>query len=121
MTKHLDNFSSPPRRPAYSLIELVLAMAVVALLLVGAQSAVMLASRALPDANSSEARRLAAAQAIDIIAADLADAVSVSRAAAREIEFTVPDRDGDGQPETIGYSWGGNPGGSLKRIYNKSS
>ena len=35
-------------RPAYSMIELVLAMAVLAVLLLGAQSAVLLSSKALP-------------------------------------------------------------------------
>jgi hypothetical protein len=112
---------TPARRTAYSLIELVLAMSVIALLLIGAQSAVMLASRALPDPNSTHARRLATAQAIDLIAADLADAVTISKSTDREIEFTVPDRDGDGQPETISYSFSTSTSASLKRTYNKSS
>jgi hypothetical protein len=108
------------RRPGYSLVELVLALGVIALLLLGAQSAILLASRALPDSNTPQARRVRAANALELIAGDLTDAVSITRAAANDIEFTVPDRNGDGQPDTIRYSTNGNAG-QFRRTYNGQS
>jgi hypothetical protein len=103
------------------LIELVLALALIALLLLGAQSAILLSSKALPDKDSPDSRRLAAAQALDTMTADLADAVTVTRARERDLELTVPDRDGDGQPETIRYTDPGISGGQLRRVYNGGS
>jgi hypothetical protein len=32
--------------------------------------------------------------------------------------MTVPDRNNDGHPETICYSWGGTAGNALTRSYN---
>jgi prepilin-type N-terminal cleavage/methylation domain-containing protein len=121
MTPRHTNPSASTLHPrAYSLIELVLALALIALLMLGAQSAILLSSKALPDKDSPEARRLAAAQALDVMTSDLADAVSITRARERDIEFTVPDRDGDGQPESIRYTDPGVSGGQLRRVYNGS-
>jgi type II secretory pathway pseudopilin PulG len=108
------------RRSAYSLIELVLALGLIAILLLGAQSAILLASKAMPDSNSPQARRVAIARVLERMSVDLSDAVSITRASASEIEFAVPDRDGDGQPETIRYTTAGN-GAQLKRTYNGQS
>jgi hypothetical protein len=103
------------RCPAYSLVELVLALAVLAILLIGAQSAILLATRALPTADSPNAGIVSASQAFQLICTDLGDAVSVTRATAADLEFTVPDRTADGAPETIRYFFQGN---LLRRTVN---
>jgi hypothetical protein len=40
---------------------------------------------------------------------------------ATEVEFLVPDRDGDGTQEIIRYSWAGSAGNPLTRSYNGST
>ena len=97
------------------MVELLLALAVLAILLVGAQSAIVLATKALPDAASPQAERVTASRALDMLSTDLGDAVSVVRAAPNEIEFTVPDRNGDGLPETIRYALTAR---NLRQTYN---
>src|SRR5690606_1877203 len=39
----------------------------------------------------------------------------------RRIAFTLADRDGDGSPERVEYSWSGTPGDPLVRRYNVSA
>ncbi len=92
--------------------------AILAILLGGMASAVMLAGRAVPDGKSGPSAALAAGRAADRIAADLFYATSITTATAREIVFTVADRNGDGAPETIRYYWSGTPGDPLSRQFN---
>jgi prepilin-type N-terminal cleavage/methylation domain-containing protein len=105
-------------RHGFTLLETVLAMAVMAIITASIGAAVMMAARALPDARSVIATTLAAAEAADQIVADLQYAVSVSQRTAMMIEFTVHDRNGDDIPETIRYSWSGLAGTPLTRQYN---
>jgi prepilin-type N-terminal cleavage/methylation domain-containing protein len=102
----------------FTLLELVLSMAVMGILMLGMGSALMLAGRALPTAKSVVATTIAAAEALDQIATDLQYAVSVTQRSATMIEFTVADRSGDDVPETIRYSWSGTAGTPLTRQYN---
>jgi hypothetical protein len=92
--------------------------AILAILLAGMASAVMLAGRAVPDAKSGCSAALAAGRAADMIAADLFYARSITTASATELVFTVADRSGDGTPETIQYYWSGTPGDPLTRQFN---
>ena len=103
------------RRPAYSMVELLLALGVLAVLLIGAQSAMLLATRAFPSADSPQAGIVSASQAFQLICTDLGDAVSVTRSTAIDLEFSVPDRTADGAPETIRYFFQGN---FLRRTVN---
>lgn len=105
-------------RHAYTFIEVVLAMAVTSVVLLGAQSAVMIASRALPSATSGPSAVVAAGQAMGIIADDLALATAFATLDPAAVEFTVPDRDGDAAPDVIRYSWSGTPGDPLERRFN---
>jgi hypothetical protein len=43
------------------------------------------------------------------MAAELQYATAINQRSATLIEFTVPDRSGDGVPETIRYEWSGVP------------
>jgi hypothetical protein len=99
-------------------LEVVVTSAILAILLGGMASAVMLAGRAMPDGKSGPSASLAAGRAADRIAADLFYATSIATANAREIVFTVADRNGDGSPETIRYYWSGTSGDPLTRQFN---
>jgi prepilin-type N-terminal cleavage/methylation domain-containing protein len=104
------------RTGGFTLLELVVAIAVTSLVMVAVGSTILLAGKGLPDeAGPAPA---AAARVADQIAAELYCAASVTQRSATLIEFTVPDRDGDGVNETICYTWSGSPGDALTRQYN---
>jgi prepilin-type N-terminal cleavage/methylation domain-containing protein len=105
-------------RGGFTLLELAVAIAVTSVIMVGIGSAMLLAGRALPEAHSPTAGRIAAAAAVEQIVTELQYAVSVSQRSATTIEFGVPDRTGDDALETIRYEWSGVSGAPLTRQYN---
>lgn len=109
------------RRRAWTLVELLVSVAAATVLVGGMASAVVLASRALPPtaerANASADVALVAGQ----LAADLTCAVQVSQLTSRRIVFSVPDRTGNGTPETIVYDWSGTAGSALRLSRNGSA
>jgi len=105
-------------RHGFTLVEVVITAAIMAMLLGGMASAVLLASKAQPDAQSVPSAAIASGRAADLLAADLFHAVSITTATATEIVFTVADRTGDGAPETIRYAWSGTAGAPLVRQVN---
>ena len=106
------------RRRAFTLLELLFAMVVMTALMGGLASALMLASRAIPDDASPAAVAIDAYYAADQIAGELFCAQSFSERTATAITFTVADRDNDTVAETIRYAWTGTPGDPLTRQYN---
>lgn len=105
-------------RSGHSLIEMVLAVGVLALVLVGAQSAVMIAARATPAKDDANAQAASSAACLSAIADDLAVATSVSSTLPHALEFLVPDRTGDAVEDSIRYEWSGKPGEPLYRSLN---
>jgi prepilin-type N-terminal cleavage/methylation domain-containing protein len=101
----------------FTLLEMVISVAVLATLGAGIGSIFVLASRALPTARGASETTISATMALDQLAADLRLATNVSAASATAITFTVPDRTGDGAEETISYSWAG-AGSPLVRVFN---
>lgn len=53
--------------------------------------------------------------------ADIQLAQSFSENTTTAVTFTVPDRNGDNNPETIRYAWSGNAGDPLTRQYNSGA
>ncbi len=102
----------------FTLLELVVAVAVMAVIMVGMGSSLLIASRAMPTARSAITTRISAGEALQQIVTDLQYAVSVSSQTTKLIEFSVPDRDGDDVPETIRYAWSGIAATPLTRQYN---
>jgi len=93
-------------------------MAIMTVLLGGLASAMMIASRAVPDRNTTLGATLDSAYAADQLAAELFTAKSFTVRTSTAVEFTVADRNNDGADETIRYQWSGVPGASLTRKYN---
>jgi len=96
----------------------VVAAAILGILLTGMASAVMLALRAVPDGKRGASATLVAGRAVEMLAADLFYATAVSTATATELVISVPDRNGDGMPETVRYRWSGTQGDPLTRQLN---
>ncbi|MHC5113200.1 MAG: PulJ/GspJ family protein [Planctomycetota bacterium] len=113
--------ASPAR--AFTFVELIISLAITSILMFGLASALMIATRSVDDGTTLAARTAAGAPALDGVTADLRLALEVTEITATSIEFTVPDRSDppDGTPETIRYSWSGEPGDALLRRYNGSS
>jgi len=104
-----------------TLIELVVTIAVMAVIMLGVGSAMLIVSHAVPTADNPAGAAIAAGQVADEIATELQYAVSIVDSTATTIEFTVGDRDGNDVPETIRYAWSGTPGDPLTRQYNGSA
>lgn len=111
--------SGRKHRGGFSLIELVTTMAIMSVLLVALGSAILLASKALPNSENQAPVVLASAHVADQITAELEVAKSFTVVTATAVEFTVADRDtpADGD-ETIRYEWSGTPGDPITRQYN---
>ncbi len=109
------------RRRAFTLLELVFAMVAMTALMGGLASALVLASRAIPDDTSPAAVAIDAYYAADQIAGELFCARSFSERSAIATTFTVADRDNDAIAETIRYAWAGTPGDPLTRQYNTAA
>jgi prepilin-type N-terminal cleavage/methylation domain-containing protein len=107
-----------PRRGGFTLIELVVSLSVMTILMAGIASALMIASHALPDRDSPLAVAADAAEMVERITAELYDAQSFGTRSATSVAFTVQDRTGDGNPDTIRYAWSGTPGAPLTRKVN---
>jgi len=109
-------------RPGHTLIELVAALAIVGVLVLGMASAVLMASRAVDPRNPQLARH-AAAEAAERLARELQFAYAFSARSSDAVTFTIPDRrsDGDTAPESVRYAWSGTAGDPLTRVYNGSA
>jgi len=90
-----------------TLIELVLTMSITSLIVVGLASAVRLSTQSLDTSSGPTAVALDTGAAVDQLNADVRLALGFTERTANAITFTVPDRNGDGLPETIRYAWAG--------------
>lgn len=109
-------------RHGFTLMELVLSIGVMSILLLGVTKAILIASGAVPAADSRKQSRSDAAAAVDRLQADLTFATSITELTSTAITFTVADR-GHGAvgAETIRYAWSGTAGAPLTRAYNGST
>ncbi|MHC5003137.1 MAG: prepilin-type N-terminal cleavage/methylation domain-containing protein [Planctomycetota bacterium] len=108
----------PARRAGFSLLELLLTLTITTIILGGMGSIVLLAGRTTRTAAGSSTPIMEAGHVLADLTADLRLAVTISERTATSIQFTVPDRDGDGGLESIRYAWSGAPGDPLTRQYN---
>ncbi len=115
MRAHSNNPAVRGARRAFTLAEMAVALVVTAVVLLAAQSAVLLASKAVPDSDSAQVLRVRAADGMQRMLAELAVAKTLKEASERAVSFTVQDRDADGVDETITYSWSGIKGDAIIR------
>jgi len=108
-------------RIAFTLVEVVVSLAIFAVLTLGLGSALVISAHSLDHSMGTTAGLTGSRQVLDTIDSDLRFATSLETPAAGEVVLSVPDRDGDGTSETIRYVWegvsGGDPG-PLKRQRN---
>jgi len=119
--RHRRGRSAPRTAGAYTLIEVLLSVGIMAVLMGVMVVSLAVASRALDDGAGPAGRTRRAAEIIEEIDADLAMALSFSERTPSAVTFTVPDRDLDGKSETVRYSWTGPEDGRLLRRLNGGS
>ena len=102
-------------RCGFSLIELVTSLAIISILMVAMGSAIVIATRGIPDPTSPFAKKMDASQVIGQLANEVAYATAILKMSPTELEFIV---DRSGTPITISYSWSDTPGDPLTRQYN---
>jgi prepilin-type N-terminal cleavage/methylation domain-containing protein len=117
----MNHCAALSRARAFTLVELVASLAVLAVLMLAIGSTVLLASKAVPDTDQPMMRRVAASRALEQIASELETAVEIDALQMRDLRFDVADRDGDGNPEELRYLWSGNAGDPLRVRYNSGS
>jgi len=108
-------------RRGFTLVEMVLSMAVMTVLLGGISSAMILASRAVPDLETPLKAKTDGYHAADGLASELFAAQTITSRFATVVEFTVADRNADAIAETIRYAWSGIYGQPLTRRYNNGT
>lgn len=106
-----------PRR-AFTLVEMLVSLATVAVIAGAIMSTMVVAARALPAAGDRTDRATSARRAIAQLTSEVSLASEVSHLTDTSIEFTHPDVDGDNSPDVIRYEWGGDAGDGLVRTIN---
>ncbi|MCH7886097.1 MAG: prepilin-type N-terminal cleavage/methylation domain-containing protein, partial [Planctomycetes bacterium] len=106
-------------RCGFTLVELIAAMTVMTILMMGMGSAMIITSRAIPDDQSPMSIASESRNVLDRLTEDLLYATSITEKAATAITIIVADRGhGAAGPETIRYAWSGTPGDPLTLEYN---
>jgi prepilin-type N-terminal cleavage/methylation domain-containing protein len=105
-------------RPGFTLIELVLAMAITTILLMGMSASIVIASRAVSDGYDVVGLALRTSDSLGELDSDLSMAQAFLDRTGSSVTFTVPDRNGDGSSETIKYWWTGSSDARLMRQIN---
>ena len=113
------NRPSPHRpRAGFTLLEMVLSVALLSLLMGAMTFSLTVASRSIDGGTGPAGKAIRGAALIEEMNADLAMATGFSERTATAVTFTVPDRDGDKAPERLRYWWTGEADGRLLRQVN---
>ena len=100
----------------HTLMEVILSTAMLCVIMGAVVSTMVIAGRAVDD---NPVKQVAiAGDAANDVTTDISLAQSITESDANAVTMVVPDRDGDGQAETIRYSWSGTAGDPLMRQYN---
>ena len=110
--------SPKTRRRAFTLVEVLLALALATVVLSALQSLIMISGRAIPDADGVQASAVGASNALERLTTEVSVAVEVLEVTSTSITFSVNDWTGDDKVETIKYAWSGFAGDPLLRAVN---
>lgn len=103
-------FDNPHRPPGFTLLELVLALSISTIVLLGVASMIGLATKVAPGREGVQDASRAAGDLFAQLRADLLLAQKVVAADPASITLSVPSRTGAALSDTVVYEWGGSPG-----------
>ncbi len=106
------------RRRGFTLIELVVSLAVVGILISAIGSSIVIATRSLPTSGGLAETQASTGRALLLIGEDIRLATTATITSGRQLDLTLPDRTGDAASEAIIYSWSGVNGDPLVRSFN---
>lgn len=92
-------------RIGFTLLEMVIAIGISAILIAAVSSSILLSAKTLTLHDSNAAKSSKSVSVLADIEADLQLALEFHAREAGRVDFSVPDRDGDGLPERIEYTW----------------
>ena len=102
----------------YTLIEMVLALAITSTLLLGMTASIVIASRTVSDGLDVVALALRTSDVLGEVNSDLSMAEAFVERTDSSVTFCVPDRDGDGQSDLLRYWWTGSTDKRLMKQVN---
>ena len=77
-----------------------------------------IATMAFDESDSRAAKANASARIVDQMMAEMQYATRFTERTSTAVTFHLPDRDGDGDEETIRYAWSGASGAPLTKQFN---
>lgn len=100
---------------AFTMMEMIVSIAITMVLALAIGSVVMLSARVMPRAKANTVARVeeAAARVLEQIAQDVSQAIEVPKISKYSMTIRLPDRDDDGKEEEIAYQWDGSSGSPL--------
>jgi len=106
------------RQSGYTLIEMVLALAITTILLMGMSASIVIASRTVSDGMDVVGLALRTSDVLGEVNSDLSMAQAFVDRSSSAVTFSVPDRDGDGKSDLVRYWWTGSADGRLMKQIN---
>lgn len=116
--RHCGLFRAGRLGRALTIVELVLSLAITALLLAGVASAMVIAARVIPAAGAPLRPASDGAFAIDRMLIELQTAQTFSEISAKAVTAVVADITGDSADDTVRYAWSGTRDAPLTRQIN---
>ena len=107
------------KRPGFTLLELIIAMAVISVVMAGVFMAFSMAMKVFMEEASRTDVYIGADHAVSVMTKELKGAREIVSASSREVSFWLSDLNDDGTREaneTIIYLWSTSPESSLKRF-----
>jgi type II secretory pathway pseudopilin PulG len=108
-------------RPAFTLVELVVGLAIYGVIIGTAVGSVVLISQTRTHNDGVWQTESAAAGAMAQLTSDLRTAISIAEHSPHAIEFTVPDRDGDGLDDSVRYEFSGTAGDPILYTFKQQA
>lgn len=105
---------------AFTLIELALATAILAIVGAAVSSVLMVAARSAPPASGGSASAVELADILSLMSIEVGLATEIIAAESDFVSFVGPDADGDGIGDDIGYAFSSTSGGQIYRAVNSN-
>jgi hypothetical protein len=101
----MSPFRANPRRSAFTLMEMVTSCVILSMLMLSLGYGLKLAIVSTGNGATQSFQSLEGSELVGRVADDLNEAMNFTEKTSQAVTFTVPDRTGDNQPESIRYAW----------------